>query len=80
MTSKLTLSVDPGVVERAKLWAAKRHTSLSRVVEEYLDLVTRPLEPGKDEGTPVLRELRGWLKGARLEREDHRRHLERKYR
>ena len=80
MTSKLTLSVDPEVVERAKLWAARRRTSLSRVVEEYLDLVTRPVEPVKDEGAPVLRELRGCLKGARLGRDDHRRHLERKYR
>jgi len=39
---KLTLSVDPSVVKRAKDYAARRGTSVSRLVESYLDLVSRP--------------------------------------
>ena len=72
---KLTLSIDRGVVERAKSAAEKRHTSLSRLVEQFLRLLSRREKPVT---TPVLRELRGSLKGADVG--DHRRHLEKKYR
>ena len=34
--SKLTLSVDPAVVRRAKKYAAARGTSVSRLVTTYL--------------------------------------------
>jgi hypothetical protein len=73
---KLTLSVDGGVVERAKRYAEKRGTSVSRMVEQFLDLVARPPEPTED--TPALRKLRGLL--GRGGRDDYRRRLVRKYR
>lgn len=38
-TSKLTLSVDDGVVRRAKRYARARGTSISRLVERFLALV-----------------------------------------
>lgn len=74
--SKLTLSVDEKVVKRAKLFAEKRGTSVSRLVEQYLDLLARP--PKTEDDTPVLRQLRGILKKG--DREDYRRHLVEKYR
>ena len=74
--SKLTLSVDDRIVARAKLFAARRGTSVSRLVERYLELVSKP--PGKPADAPVLSRLRGSLAGA--EPDSHRRHLERKYR
>lgn len=74
--SKLTLSVDEKVVKRAKRFAEKRGTSVSRLVEQFLDLLDRPSKPEED--TPVLRQLRGILKKG--EREDYRRHLVEKYR
>jgi hypothetical protein len=72
---KLTLSVDGAVVARAKRYAEARGTSVSRLVETFLDMVTRqrPEAP-----PPVLARLRGSLKGSRPT--DHHRHLERKYR
>jgi len=61
---KLTLSVDRAVVEGAKRYARVRGTSVSRLVESMLRLVsTRPA--GRDEAAappPVLRRLRGSLK------------------
>ena len=39
--SKLTLSVDQAVVQRAKRYARARRTSVSRLVERFLDLITR---------------------------------------
>lgn len=77
---KLTLSVDERVVERAKHYAADRGTSVSRLVETYLDLVAR--RPGgahAREGStpPVLARLRGSLPRGSLA--DYRRHLARKH-
>jgi hypothetical protein len=74
--SKLTLSVDEKVVKRAKRFAEKRGTSVSRLVEQYLDLLARP--PETEDDTPVLRQLRGILKKG--DRKDYRRHLAEKYR
>jgi hypothetical protein len=73
---KLTLSVDEKVVRDAKRYAAARGTSLSRLVERYLDLLSRP--PKADDETPVLRLLRGAARGVPADA--HRRHLRRKYR
>ena len=74
--SKLTLSVDEKVVKRAKRFAEKRGTSVSHLVEQFLDILARPPKPEDD--TPVLRQLRGILKKG--DREDYRRHLVEKYR
>lgn len=73
---KLTLSVDEKVVRGAKRYAAARGTSVSRLVERYLHLLSKPFEPAK--GTPVLRLLRGAARG--IPADAHRRHLTRKYR
>ncbi|HVS65420.1 MAG TPA: DUF6364 family protein [Thermoanaerobaculia bacterium] len=74
--AKLTLSVDGEVVERAKRFAEQRGTSVSALVERYLDLLTR--QPAPSPAPPILARLRGVLAGVDVE--DHRRHLERKYR
>ena len=72
--AKLTLSVDPSVVSRAKRYANQRGTSVSRMVESYLASLGAPASPQR---TPVLRSLRGILKNA--DREDYRRRLVRKH-
>jgi hypothetical protein len=74
--SKLTLSVDEDVVRRAKQFAEKRGTSVSELVERYLDLLSRPAVRAED--PPVLRMLRGAARG--VDADDHRKHLARKYR
>ncbi len=78
--TKLTLSVDEEVVERAKRYAAKRGTSVSRLVETYLDALARPQPVRGQDHAPVTRRLRGILKGGRYSRRDYIDHLERKYR
>jgi hypothetical protein len=76
MTRKLTLSVDSDVIERAKRFARKRGTSVSQMVETFLELASRPAEKADD--PPVLRRLRGSLKG--VDAASYRRHLREKYR
>lgn len=73
---KQTLSVDERVVRGAKRYAAARGTSVSRLVERYLDLLSKPFK--SDDQTPVLRLLRGAARGVPAEA--RRRHLSRKYR
>ena len=75
--SKLTLSVDAQVVRQAKRYAAKRGTSVSQLVEQYLTLVTRP-SAAEGQDPPVLRMLRG--AAAKLEADAYGKYLTRKYR
>lgn len=75
-TQKLTLSVDPDVVEAAKRYAAAHGTSVSQLVEEFLAAVTSENLPSRI--PPVLARLRGALRGVSIE--EHREHLAEKYR
>jgi hypothetical protein len=49
---------------------------VSRLVEEYLSLVSSPADSGV---TPVLARLRGVLKGCGLDERTYRRHLKEKH-
>jgi hypothetical protein len=81
---KLTLSVDAAVVTGAKRYAQSRGTSVSRLVETMLRLVSaQSAGRGKQaarESPPVLTRLRGSLKLKRGDVRDYQRHLARKYR
>ena len=77
---KLTLSVDAAIVSRAKTFASKRGTSVSRLVERYLDAVSSPAEPASAELPPVTRRLVGALRGKKTGPAASRAHLEHKYR
>ena len=78
--SKLTLSVEDVVVKRAKRYAARRGTSVSQLVEQYLDLVSRPAPTRGEELTPLLKRLREEMKGVSVDVTDYHRYLTRKYR
>src|SRR5438128_2280828 len=61
--AKLTLSVDDGVVRQAKRYAKARNTSVSRLIERFLDaLAGSTSREGHD--PPVLRRLRGRAAGC----------------
>lgn len=77
--TKLTLSVNPHVVTRAKRYAATRGVSVSHLVETMLDLLsTSQRRPNTGNAPPVLARLRGSLKRGDVR--DYHRYLERKYR
>ena len=76
--SKLTLSVDPDVIVRAKRHAKRYGVSVSQMVETYLATVARPAKLDPAEDPPVLRAVRGSLKKANPE--DHKKYLAAKYR
>lgn len=62
MDKKLTLSVDPEVVAKAKAYAKSRNTSLSKLIESYLRSITMGIEI-HEEITPLVKSLSGVIKG-----------------
>ena len=54
MTTKLTLSVDRAVVARAKRYAATHKKSLSEIVTNYLDYISRQGDDLRDVDPQVL--------------------------
>ena len=61
MDTKLTIKLDDGVIARAKKYAQNRKTSLSRLIESYLDSVTKN-ESDDIEITPLVKSLSGVIK------------------
>lgn len=49
MNAKLTLSLDKEVIEKAKAYAKEQGISLSKMLENYLKVVTSKTERNKDE-------------------------------
>lgn len=77
--TKLTLSVDEKVIERAKRYAERRGTSVSRLVETFLGGLSGS-QATEVELPPITRRLHGVLKTSRASRKEHLDYLERKYR
>ena len=74
--AKLTLSVDDGVVRQAKRYAKARNTSVSQLVERFLDALAGST-PREGHDPPVLRRLRSALRGVSVA--DYRVHVKRKH-
>lgn len=43
MKNRLNITIDDGLMEQAKRYAAKHKTSLSQLVEQYFKTLTRPV-------------------------------------
>ena len=61
MDTKLTIKLDNDVISRAKKYARHRRTSLSRMIESFLDSVTKN-ETDDIEITPLVKSLSGVIK------------------
>ena len=73
--TKLTLSVDSAVIERARRFSQRNDTSISKLVSTFL----ASLEDEEGVSTPVVSRLRGALPSS-VSREQYRTHLEAKHR
>lgn len=58
MDTKLTLRLNDSVIERAKVYARNNHVSLSKMIESYLDSVTKEKDK-KETITPLVESLSG---------------------
>jgi hypothetical protein len=57
MNRKLTLSIDPETIDRAKEYAKAKGQSLSEIIENYLKLISRKTENPKI--SPKVAKLKG---------------------
>jgi hypothetical protein len=79
MQTKLTLRLDAELIRRAKTVAQRSGKSVSQLVAEYFAMLETGQEPasGPDDALPPnVRALKGMLRGADVDIEDYRAHLE----
>jgi hypothetical protein len=62
MNTKLTLTIEDFVIEKAKNYARQEGRSLSDLVENYLKAITSSTEIKEVELSPVVKSLRGSFK------------------
>jgi hypothetical protein len=79
MDTKLTLKLDHSLINMAKLYAKKKNTSLSKLIESYLDLLVEP--DGKHKVTPLVKSLSGVVDLPKNfdYKKEYRKHLSGKY-
>jgi hypothetical protein len=61
MTTKLTLTVEKAVIEKAKSYAKRTGRSLSELIEKYLESITND-EKNNDQLSPKLKKIVGAVK------------------
>ena len=80
MTTKLTLTVEKTVIEKAKSYAKKTGRSLSELIEKYLENITND-ERTENELSPKLKKIVGAVKLPKNfdEEKEMRSYLEKKH-
>jgi hypothetical protein len=62
MNTKLTLTIEQSVIEKAKKYAHSRGRSLSGIIENYLKAITKIEQAESNDLTPVVKSLKGTFK------------------
>lgn len=78
MHTKLTLNIEKGTIEKAKLYAKQQSMSLSKLIEAYLKSLT--LENTKETAvSPVVAALTGIIPNDNDEKDAYRQYQEKKH-
>jgi hypothetical protein len=80
MDTKLTLKLNGQIIEQSKIYAKPKNTSLSGLIENYLQKLTNPKKK-KDNITPLVKSLSGVIKltGDQSGKKDYADYLAKKY-
>jgi hypothetical protein len=79
MNTKLTLNIDKDIIEQAKNYAKNNSLSLSKLIENYLDSLTKRSEK-KSKISPLVESLTGVIpSGDYDEKKDYNDFLSEKY-
>lgn len=81
MDNKLTLKLNNQVIEQAKSYAKRRNTSLSKLIEKYLEFLTSTGKPSEEEITPLVKGLSiaKVLEDKTDYRKEYKKHILKKY-
>ncbi|MVN22327.1 DUF6364 family protein [Mucilaginibacter arboris] len=63
MNTKLTLTIEQAIIEKAKKYAKDKGRSLSDLIENYLKAITKDSGPETIEITPTVKLLKGSFTG-----------------
>jgi hypothetical protein len=78
MNTKLTLNIDKEIIEEAKTYAKNHHVSLSKLIENYLNSLTRKSKK-KTSVSLLVESLTGIIPNDYDERVDYRNYIDKKY-
>jgi len=80
MDTKLTLKLDKEIINRAKVYAESKKISLSKLIESYLQLLTKE-NSTKEEISPLVESLSGVITLPKKydDKDDYADHLTQKY-
>lgn len=62
MNTKLTLTIEQTIIEKAKKYANGKGRSLSNIVENYLKAITKEDNEESTDLTPIVKSLKGTFK------------------
>jgi replicative DNA helicase len=62
MNTKLTLTIEQSIIEKAKKYASGKGRSLSDIIENYLKIITKEEQTKEVELTPIVKSLKGTFK------------------
>lgn len=62
MNTKLTLTIEQTIIEKAKIYAKSKGHSLSNIIENYLKMISKDEIKSEIEITPIVKSLRGSFK------------------
>lgn len=62
MTTKLTLTIEQAVIEKAKIYAKAKGDSLSGIIENYLKVISKEAPVSEVNITPLVKSLKGSFK------------------
>jgi hypothetical protein len=81
MNTKLTLTIEREIIERAKEYAKEKNRSLSDIIENYLKILTKEDTGNKGKQlNPVVKSLKGSFKDNNMDyKKELRNRLEKKY-
>ena len=65
MNTKLTLTIEQSIIEKAKKYASGKGRSLSDIIENYLKIITKEEQAQEVELTPIVKSLKGTFKEPR---------------
>lgn len=65
MNTKLTLTIEQTIIDKAKKYAKGKGRSLSDIIENYLKVITKEESKADIEITPLTKSLRGSFKAPK---------------
>lgn len=78
MNTKLTLNLDKEIIDEAKTYAKSHRVSLSKLIENYLNSLTRKSRK-QSAVSPLVESLTGIIPNDYDEKKDYRDYIDQKY-